>query len=98
LIFGSCVYVTVWEIIVLWNAPVTSRILVVRSPTDDRLTELYLWRSRTLRRMIERRDTESQCESSLVRIDPTVFETLSPTSTPGQPRIVRWLDTWAGRL
>jgi len=46
--------------------------------------------------MLERRDTESQSESSLVRIDPTVFETLSSTEAAGRPRIVRWLDTWAG--
>lgn len=46
--------------------------------------------------MLERRDTESQSESSLVRIDPTAFETLSSTETAGRPRIVRWLDTWAG--
>ncbi|WP_018258712.1 hypothetical protein [Halomicrobium katesii] len=46
--------------------------------------------------MFDRRDTDCQTESPIVRIDPTAFETLSLSRPADSPSIVRWFDTLAG--
>jgi len=44
--------------------------------------------------MFERPDTGNR-DAGVIRIDSTVFETLSVEATDDL-RIVRWLGTWAG--
>jgi|GEM_PF-3185936 len=76
------------------SAPFANRSVVVCLPTDTRLTDFYYCLSRYSRGMFEQPDTGNR-DAGVIRIDSTVFETLSVEATDDL-RIVRWLGTWAG--